>query len=150
MNPATSSATPAQALLRLADGVRADVADYERLRERLEAQFDAALRHDSGRLTGLADEIVALCGTLDARRQERNGLLGVFAAALKGMPGGDAVPALLARLPANRRGAADWPTLCGLVRECKALNVRNCRLLMDQYDIMQRVLDDGEGLYAPA
>ncbi|MBS0353878.1 MAG: flagellar export chaperone FlgN [Proteobacteria bacterium] len=144
--------TPAQALLRLATGVHADVADYERLQERLDAQFDAALRHDSGRLAGLADEILALCDTLDVRRQERNGLLRVFAAALKGMPPAEAVTALLARLPESQRSAAQagWSRLGALVRECKALNVRNGQLLMDQHEIMQRVLKDGDDVYAPA
>lgn len=144
--------TLAETLFRLAAGVRADVADYGLLRERLEAQFDAALHHDTGRLARLADEIVALCGTLDARRGERTRLIGVFASALKGTPAADAVPALLAHLPEGQRSAAaaDWADLCLLVRECKALNVRNCRLLMDQHDIMQRVLNDGDGIYAPA
>lgn len=152
MTQPTQSSTPAQALLRLAAGVRADVADYERLRDRLEAQFDAALRHDTAGLARLADEIVAQCGTLDERRHERNGLLRVFAAALKGIPPADVVPALLGHLPVPQRGAAatDWVTLGALVRECKALNVRNCQLLMDQHEIMQRVLNDGDGIYAPA
>jgi flagella synthesis protein FlgN len=152
MTQPTQPATPAQALLRLAAGARADVADYERLRERLEGQFDASLRHDGGRLARLADEIVALCNTLDGRRQERSGLLRVFAAALKGLPPADAVPALLAHLPVSQRTAAadDWARLGMLVRECKALNVRNGRLLMDQHEIMQRVLKDGDDVYAPA
>lgn len=152
MTQPTQPATPAQALLRLAAGVHADVGDYERLRERLEAQFDASLHHDGGRLAWLADEIVALCNTLDGRRHERNGLLRVFAAALKGLSPADAVPALLAHLPGSRRVAAadDWANLRLLVRECKALNVRNGRLLMDQHEIMQRVLKDGDDVYAPA
>lgn len=152
MIPAMPPATPAQALGRLAVGVQADVADYEQLRERLEGQFDAALRHDSGRLARLADEIVALCNTLDERRRERNALLRVFAAALKGMPPADAMVTLLARLPESRRSAAlaDWTNLNILVRECKALNVRNGRLLMDQHEIMSRVLKDGDDTYAPA
>jgi len=145
-------ATPAQALLRLAAGVRADVADYAQLQEQLDAQFDAALHHDSGRLIGLAEAITGLCNTLDARRQERNGLLRVFAAALQGMPPAEAVTALLARLPESQRSTAqaDWAQLSTLVRECKALNVRNGRLLMDQHEIMQRVLKDGDDVYAPA
>lgn len=152
MTQRTPTATPAQALHGLAAGVYADVADYERLRERLEAQFDAALRHDNGRLARLAEEIVALCNALDERRRQRNGLLRVFATALPGMPPADAVPALLAHLPVSRRSAAasDWVTLCALVRECKALNGRNGQLLMDQHEIMQRVLTDGDGIYAPA
>lgn len=152
MSQSMRPATPVQALLRLAAGVHADVIDYERLQEQLEAQFDAALHHDSGRLTWLADEIVALCKTLDNRRQERNGLLHVFAAALKGMPPAEAVTALLARLPESQRSAAlaAWTALGTQVRECKALNVRNGRLLMDQHDIMQRVLKDGDDIYAPA
>jgi len=36
------------------------------------------------------------------------------------------------------------------VKECKALNMRNCRLLMDQHDIMQRVLQTEADTYAPA
>lgn len=144
--------SPAQALRQLTAGVRADRADYVRLRDLLESQFEAALHHDTGRLVGLADEIVGLCSTLDGRRLERNELLGIFAQALGDTPREAVVATLLAHLPAPHRQSAeaDWAALGEQVRECKALNGRNCQLLMDQHDIMQRVLHSGAEIYAPA
>ena len=66
-------------------------------------------------------------------------------------PGRD-MAALLPHYPERaRRGVeAAWASLESLVRECKALNARNGRLIVDQHDIMQRVLHGEADIYAPA
>ncbi|MBQ0132431.1 MAG: flagellar export chaperone FlgN, partial [Comamonas sp.] len=45
-----------------------------------------------------------------------------------------------------------WRQLEALVQHCKALNVRNCQLIMEQAQTMRQVLGGGnheEGIYGP-
>jgi flagella synthesis protein FlgN len=44
---------------------------------------------------------------------------------------------------------SSWKLLENMVREAKQLNERNCKLMMDQHGIMQRVLHGEEHIYAP-
>jgi flagella synthesis protein FlgN len=141
--------TVREALGRLIKGVHADLGDYRTLRELLDAQFDAALKHRSAVITDVADRISALTAQLDKRRAERLALAKVLA----GKQSNVTISAVSARLPANARPAFDewWQTLEQLVQECKRLNQRNCDLLMNQQEILQRVLQaDAGGTYAPA
>jgi flagella synthesis protein FlgN len=138
-----------EALGRLIKGVHADLGDYRTLRELLDVQFDAALKHRSAVISDIADRISALTAQLDKRRAERVAL----AKMLVGKQSSVTISAVSARLPANARHAFDewWQTLETLVQECKRLNQRNCDLLMNQHEILQRVLQtDGGGTYAPA
>lgn len=137
----------AQALRRVAGGIAADLADYGRLKTLLAEQFDAVVRHDSARVAGIGEAIAALAGVLDRRRVERVTLAGQLA----GADGASAMRGVFALLPAAVRGRVEgaWAALETRVRECKALNLRNCELLMSQYEIMQRVLDDEADTYAP-
>ncbi len=138
-----------EALGRLIKGVHADLGDYRTLRELLDVQFEAALKHRSAVITDIADRISALTAQLDKRRAERLALAKV----LVGKQSSVTISAVSARLPANARPAFDewWQTLEKLVQECKRLNQRNCDLLMNQHEILQRVLQaDGGGTYAPA
>lgn len=141
--------TVREALGRLIKGVHADLGDYRTLRELLEAQFEAALKHRSAVITDVADRISALTAQLEKRRLERVALAKVLA----GKQGNVTIAAVSARLPANARPAFDewWNALEKLVQECKRLNQRNCDLLMNQHEILQRVLrTDAGGTYAPA
>lgn len=138
-----------EALGRLIKGVHADLGDYRTLRELLDVQFEAALKHRSAVISDIADRISALTAQLDKRRAERVAL----AKMLVGKQSSVTISAVSARLPANARPAFDewWQTLEKLVQECKRLNQRNCDLLMNQHEILQRVLQtDGGGTYAPA
>lgn len=139
---------PREAYSRLFAGMRADLQDYRSLRELLEAQFLAALQHRSSDIADIGTQITALAAVLDARRAERQQLAALLA------PRG-AKPSMTAvanRLEGASRSAFDtcWQALESAVRDCKTLNMRNCRLLMDQYDIMQRVLSTETHTYAPA
>lgn len=141
--------TVREALGRLIKGVHADLGDYRALRELLDVQFEAALKHRSAVITDIADRISALTAQLDKRRIERVALAKILA----GKQGNVTISAVSARLPANARPAFDewWQTLEKLVQECKRLNQRNCDLVMNQHEILQRVLQvDGGGTYAPA
>lgn len=136
------------ALIRLVQGMRADIADYRRLRELLELQFDAVLRHQSPTLVDLSGKITALVDTLDQRRQERMTLAGELIG-----PGKPVSMQGVVRLLAESSRAsveADWETLEELVRDCKDANMRNCRLLTEQHETMQRVLNQEAHTYAPA
>lgn len=138
-----------EALGRLIKGVHADLGDYRTLRELLDVQFEAALKHRSAVISDIADRISALTAQLDKRRAERVAL----AKMLVGKQSSVTISAVSARLPANARPAFDewWQTLEKLVHECKRLNQRNCDLLMNQHEILQRVLQtDSGGTYAPA
>ncbi len=140
--------TNRQALERLFAGMRTDLADYARLRDLLEEQFTAALHHRSAELTGLAERILALTAVLEERRRERVELVR----RLLGQESRQAsLQKVAARVPRAARNAFDAcrSQLESLVRECKALNLRNCRLVMSQYEIMQRVLGEESHTYAP-
>ncbi|WP_332673164.1 flagellar export chaperone FlgN [Aromatoleum sp.] len=139
--------TRKDALDAILAGVVADVAAYRALRELLDAQFDAALRHDSARIAGVGDRITALASTMHARRAERVGLAARLVGRAVEKP--DAVFALMPA-PAREYAESSWRELELRVRECRELNERNCRLLMDQHEIMRRVLDGEAETYAPA
>jgi flagella synthesis protein FlgN len=128
--------------------MRADVNDYTRLRELLQAQFVAALQHRTGEITDVGEKITALASVLEVRRRERVEL----ASAVVGRATPASITTVASRLQGTSRMTFDacWTALEQLVKECKALNMRNCRLLMDQHDIMQRVLNTEADTYAPA
>ncbi|URI06257.1 flagellar protein FlgN [Aquincola tertiaricarbonis] len=131
----------------LVSGVHADHADYQTLRGLLGEQFQAALRHDTAALTQLGERISALVAVLDGRRRDRMrgvALLGIRPPATMAQ-----VIALFA--PAMRAPLQQlWQGLEALVVECKRLNSRNCRLLMEQHALMQRVLAGEADTYVPA
>ncbi len=136
----------AEVLARLLRDLHADRSAYARLRELLEEQFQAALRHRSEQLGALAADIVALVEQLDQRRAVRSELL----LALLGRNSKPSVEALLQRLSgaSAQTLAAAWQGLEQQVTECKALNLRNCQLITDQHALMQRVLGVEEATYA--
>lgn len=143
-----SRSKQSEALSRLVQGMRADIVDYRRLRELLDVQFDAALRHQSNALVDVAANITELVDMLDGRRQERVALAGV----LIGPEEPVSMQGVMRLLTESSRASlqADWETLESLVRECKQANTRNCRLLTDQHEIMRRVLNREADTYAPA
>lgn len=138
--------TRGQALDAILRGLAADLDGYRRLEALLGDHFDAALRHDSQRAAEAGDSIAALAGELELRRAERASLAGRLLR-------GEAVMAdvfALMKGDARAQAEAAWVELEGRVRDCKALNERNCRLVMDQFEIMQRVLDREADVYVPA
>jgi flagella synthesis protein FlgN len=141
--------TAREALSRLIKGVHADLGDYRTLRELLDVQFEAALKHQAAMISDIAERITELTAQLEKRRVERVALAKV----LVGKQASVTISSVAARLPANTRAAFDewWRTLEKLVQECKRLNQRNCNLLMNQQEILQRVLQVGGGdTYASA
>ena len=137
-----------ESLLQMARGINADLGDYAKLKRLQQAQFDAALQHRPADLTALAEAISALTEVLEARRQQRVEL----AAGL--LPGGGekaerSMNDVFALLPESsyRMVGAWWQQLEELVRECQVQNRRTCQLLMDQHEIMQRVLDGENDVY---
>jgi len=134
------------ALLVFVNDIVEDVRDYRMLRELLQQQFEVAMKHNALRLTELAAQISETAGALEKRRKRRSALMG-------SLPGKNCdITAILALVNDAAREAvkARWIELEGLVRECKELNDRNGRLMMDQYAIMQRVLHGEEKIYVPA
>jgi len=134
-----------QAVARLLDGIQADLQACGVIRDLLERQFQAALRHRGAELGALADELMPQLDAMEQRRQQRVQLVRALHGASAGMDD------LLNALPdAQRsRAASDWERLEQLVRDCKQATTRNGNLMADQYTVMQRVLHGEDQLYAP-
>lgn len=133
-------------LKQLRDGLDHDQAGYQRLHGLLEAQFQAALRHQADAMAELADGILAQVAELDAQRERRQQLL----VALLGRNGTPSLKALLARLPqASAQPLAQlWRHLQLALADCKALNLRNCQFIIEQQALMQQLLGREEATYA--
>jgi flagella synthesis protein FlgN len=134
-----------QAVARLLDGIQADLGACATIRELLERQFQAALRHRAAELGELAEQLMPQLDAMEQRRQQRVQLVRALHGADAGMD------TLLNGLPAAQRSlaSADWERLEQLVRDCKQATTRNGSLMADQYTVMQRVLHGEDQLYAP-
>jgi flagellar biosynthesis protein FlgN len=137
-----------QSIQRLLVGVRDDMADYRRLRELLDAQFAAALRHRADETRDVVANILELTRVLEGRRQERVQLAGMI---LTGSAAGLSLQSVSARLPAAMRQTFNLccAKLEQLVRECKRLNRRNCHVMTAQRDNMRRAQNPEACIYAP-
>lgn len=133
-------------LRSLISGVHADHSGYQALRRLLDEQFDAALRHDAKELASLGTRISTQVAALDESRRERMKLV-----ALLGLRAPVSMEHVIALFANTTRDAVSqlWQALEALVVECKALNTRNCRLMMEQHAMMQRVLDGEADTYVP-
>ncbi|HEX3140594.1 MAG TPA: flagellar export chaperone FlgN [Rhizobacter sp.] len=140
--------TPRQRLAELARGMQADIDGYAALHGLLERQFQAALRHDTDGMREVADAISAQVNLLEGRRIERVG----HVKALLPEAAQPSVSELLKRVsgPLRLQMASMWSRLEEQVRECKVHNARNCRLIMEQGELMRRVLVGEDAIYAPA
>lgn len=140
-----SRMTRQQANLLLADGVQADVRDSAEVLALLERQFEAALRHRSGELSSLAEQLTPLLDAMEARRQQRVSLVRALLG--EGATMADFIAGLAQ--PAQGALAAAWSNLVSTVQACKAATTRNGGLLAEQYSVMQRVLHGEDDTYAP-
>ncbi len=140
--------THREALQRIIEGVRADLDDYPRLQDLLEAQFHATLKHRAREIQEIAEGISQLTSILESRRRERHALASLLTTSKSSVVSMEAVSARLPRTVREKFDAA-WTRLETLVRDCKDLNLRNCRLVMGQYEVMQRVLHADRDTYAP-
>jgi flagella synthesis protein FlgN len=140
-----SRLTRDQAVARLLDGIQDDLQACTVIRDLLERQFQAALRHRAAELGTLAEELMPQLDSMEQRRQQRVQLVRALLGA------GATMDKLLNGLPAPQRtrAAADWERLEQLVLDCKQATARNGNLMADQYTVMQRVLHGEDQLYAP-
>jgi flagella synthesis protein FlgN len=138
--------TRKEVLACLMRDVALDLDGYRELSVLLDDQFHAALRYETAKLGEVAARIATLVDALESRRAQRvalvSGLLGK----------GATMAGVLPLLNGAVRDALEsgWKSLESLVQESKQRNERNCKLLMDQHGIMQRVLHGEEQIYAPA
>ena len=134
-----------QAVTRLLDGIQDDLQTCTVIRDLLERQFQAALRHRAAELGELAGELMPQLDAMEQRRQQRVQLVRALHGAAATMDD------MLNGLPAAQRGraTADWQQLEQQVRDCKEATTRNGNLMADQYTVMQRVLHGEDQLYAP-
>ena len=140
-----SRMTRDQALTHLLDGIQADLGACATVRELLERQFQAALRHRGAELSGLAEQLMPQLDAMEQRRQQRVQLVRALFGAQATMD--DMLGSLAA--PQRARATGDWAQLEQLVRDCKQATARNAALMADQYSVMKRVLHGEEQLYAP-
>lgn len=138
--------TPRDAAEQLLRDLRADLNQAGTLRDLLEQQYQAALRHDATELQTLGERIVACVEVMEARRSLRVRLVQQLAGPAARME------AVFPRLGQGwgRTGQTWWLRLEALVRDCKAANQRNCALLAEQQALMQGLLQPQGDLYAPA
>jgi len=140
-----SRMTRDQAVARLLDGIQGDIRACGAIRDLLERQFQAALRHRSAELATLAGALTPELDAMEERRQQRVHLV-------RALLGPQATMAdLFGSLPAPQRARseADWDALEQLVRDCKHATSRNGNLMAEQYTIMQRLLHGEDETYAP-
>jgi flagella synthesis protein FlgN len=138
--------TRQDAMRELLGGLAQDLLAYQSLRDLLQQQFEAALKHRTTELGALAETISTLVDVLQERRKQRVALV-------QRLVGPDATMMQAFALLKNagrERMEADWKTLELSVMECKRLGKRNSDLMVEQYSIMQRVLHGEEQIYAPA
>jgi len=134
-----------QAVTRLLDGIQADIQACAAIRDLLERQFEAALRHRGAELGELAGELMPQLDAMEQRRQQRVQLVSALHGPDATMD--DLLNSLAA--PQRARAAADWERLEALVRDCQEATTRNSGLMAEQYTVMQRVLHGEEQVYAP-
>jgi len=134
-----------QAVTRLLDGIQADLQACAAIRDLLERQFEAALRHRGAELGELAGELMPQLDAMEQRRQQRVQLVRALHGPEATMD--DLLPSLGA--PQRARAGADWERLEALVRDCQEATLRNSGLMAEQYTVMQRVLHGEDQLYAP-
>jgi flagella synthesis protein FlgN len=140
-----SRMTRDQAVARLLDGIQLDVTACTTLRDLLEQQFQAALRHRGAELASLAEALTPQLDDMEGRRQQRVQLVRALFGQQAGMD------QLFAALPAPQRddAAAAWVQLETLVRDCKSATTRNASLMAEQHSVMQRLLHGEDQTYAP-
>jgi flagellar biosynthesis protein FlgN len=134
-----------QAVARLLDGIEADLGACGSIRDLLERQFQAAMRHRGAELAALAEELTPQLESMEQRRQQRVQLV-------RALLGADAtMDKLFAKLDDGRGDAARaaWRQLEQLVRDCKDATARNGHLMAEQYSVMQRLLHGEDETYAP-
>ena len=141
-----ADSTAAVMLQQLGEGLAQDLRGYEALRELLDRQFHAALRHEAEAMAALSAEILAQAAEMEAQRTRRRELL----VALLGRAAQPSLRALLERLPAAT--AEPIATLRRAIEralaECKAMNLRNAQLIGEQQALMQQLLGREEHIYA--
>lgn len=134
----------------IAVGMQQDLAGYATLQRLMHEQFHAALRHDATAMQEVAQRITAQAEALELSSQQR--VLHAQALLPAGVP--VSMSALFAQLqaPLQQQLQALWSQLEAVVQQCKALNVRNCQLIMEQAQTMRQVLGGGsqeESIYGP-
>ncbi|MBV8503227.1 MAG: flagellar export chaperone FlgN [Paucibacter sp.] len=137
-------------LTQLLDVLARDVQAYRELHALLQAQFEAALAHRAATMEQLADRIVAQVNSIEGRREDRESVL----TQLIGRRERPGLRTLAARLPAavpatlRERLSLSCTQIEQLAMDCKQLNLRNCELIHEQHALMQRLLGQGEAVYA--
>ncbi|VXC27583.1 conserved hypothetical protein [Pseudomonas sp. 8AS] len=142
--------TQAERLLAiLAQDVRDDLQDYQRLEGLLPELHQALLRRDSSQIDPLNEQITACCELVRARAQRRSKAL----AALGLGQGAQAMHGLLQRFSGVARQQLEscWVALGEAASRCAGYNERNGRLLAMHHEIIEQLLADStrSELYAP-
>ena len=135
-----------EAVTHLLDGIRADLGACGIIRDLLERQFSAALRHRGTELAALGERLNPQLDAMEQRRQQRVQLV-------RALFGPDAkMDDVFANLPEPRRThtLSDWNALEQLVLDCQQATTRNRYLMAEQFSVMQRVLHGDNDTYAPA
>jgi len=138
--------TREQAVGRVLDDIHADLGACATIRDLLERQFSAALRHRGAELSALSELLMPQLDAMEARRQQRVQLVRALCGEQATMDD------LFGGLDERRRklARANWEHLEQLVADCKQATIRNQYLMAEQHSTMQRVLHGDDQTYAPA
>ncbi|KWB79416.1 flagellar protein FlgN [Burkholderia ubonensis] len=139
--------TRGEAVKRLIMNLRGDLARYEAFGDLLEKQLLAALSHDGVEMSRINAEVLVLAETLSVNLKARR----VLAASIVGGDGPATIGDVLAKLSAAPREvlSRESQRFAECVERCKRLNERNAELIVSQQEILQRVFQKGDDLYAP-
>lgn len=131
-------------LKNLMTDVHADLADYERLAQYLEQQFNATLTHDTEALTEAGEAICALSDQLSLRQQQRMQLLSAL---LTGQT--VSMAAVFELLPDAARTACQrlWMRLVDKAEHCKLLNQRNGNFMLAQQEALEQIFYGERDIY---
>jgi flagella synthesis protein FlgN len=135
-----------EAVTHLLDGIRADLGACATIRDLLERQFKAALRHRTAELAALGARLEPQLDDMELRRQQRVQLVRALFGPEAKM---DDVFANLAE-PKRTHMLSDWQALEALVLDCQQATTRNRYLMAEQFSVMQRVMHGDNDTYAPA
>ena len=140
----------AQQLVQVAArDIEQDCTDYQCLQGLMQSLYEQLLLRNCEQIELLNQQILVLIDFISTRATRRRKILAAFA--IPAAAGNQGIINLLCTLPDSAQLLARWSQLEGFVRETKALNERNGKLLAMHNEIIQQILggQQAEQVYSP-
>ncbi|RFA30716.1 flagellar protein FlgN [Alkalilimnicola ehrlichii] len=122
----------------VADDIQADLREYSRIRELMEALYDGLLERDSVRIGTLNGEIAELTEQAKLRAERRSKILIAFRLEADA----DGMQRLFSAFnePLKTHVTDNWQQLGDQIAECQRLNNRNGKLLAMHQEILGQLM----------